>query len=66
MDESDFLIHTTQLLGNKVGGFWIGLYRNVDGNILFSIIYLQGNLFLSMVPFYEVCFQKHELTMDDA
>uniref|UniRef100_A0A8C2SYC1 Macrophage mannose receptor 1-like n=1 Tax=Coturnix japonica TaxID=93934 RepID=A0A8C2SYC1_COTJA len=29
-DESDFLIHTIQLLGNKVGGFWIGLYRNVD------------------------------------
>ncbi|XP_051465466.1 macrophage mannose receptor 1-like isoform X2 [Apus apus] len=31
MDESDFLIHTIQPLGNKVGGFWIGLYRNVDG-----------------------------------
>ncbi|NXC68370.1 MRC1 protein, partial [Anhinga anhinga] len=34
MDESDFLIHTIQPLGNKVGGFWIGLYRNVDGNWL--------------------------------
>ncbi|XP_031470280.1 macrophage mannose receptor 1-like [Phasianus colchicus] len=30
VDESDFLIHTIQLLGNKVGGFWIGLYRNMD------------------------------------
>ncbi|XP_074013799.1 macrophage mannose receptor 1-like [Numenius arquata] len=34
MDESDFLIHTIQPLGNKVGGFWIGLYRNVDGQWL--------------------------------
>ncbi|XP_053915277.1 macrophage mannose receptor 1 isoform X1 [Cuculus canorus] len=33
-DESDFLIHTIQPLGNKVGGFWIGLYRNVDGQWL--------------------------------
>ncbi|OXB84687.1 UNVERIFIED_CONTAM: hypothetical protein H355_001164 [Colinus virginianus] len=30
VDESDFLIHTIQPLGNKVGGFWIGLYRNGD------------------------------------
>nr|XP_009671984.1 PREDICTED: macrophage mannose receptor 1-like [Struthio camelus australis] len=29
VDESDFLMHTVQPLGNKVGGFWIGLYRNV-------------------------------------
>nr|XP_047917806.1 macrophage mannose receptor 1-like isoform X1 [Anser cygnoides] len=30
VDESDFLIHMIQPLANKVGGFWIGLYRNVD------------------------------------
>ncbi|XP_050184740.1 macrophage mannose receptor 1-like isoform X1 [Myiozetetes cayanensis] len=34
MDESDFLVHTIQPLGNKEGGFWIGLYQNVDGQWL--------------------------------
>ncbi|XP_027514430.1 macrophage mannose receptor 1-like [Corapipo altera] len=34
MDESDFLIHAIQPLGNKEGGFWIGLYQNVDGQWL--------------------------------
>lgn len=31
MDESHFLTHKIQPLGNKVGGFWIGLYKNVEG-----------------------------------
>uniref|UniRef100_A0A8C0UYT6 Macrophage mannose receptor 1-like n=1 Tax=Cyanistes caeruleus TaxID=156563 RepID=A0A8C0UYT6_CYACU len=34
MDESHFLTHKIQPLGNKVGGFWIGLYRNVEGQWL--------------------------------
>ncbi|XP_054027247.1 macrophage mannose receptor 1 [Dryobates pubescens] len=34
IDESDFLIHAIHPLGNKVGGFWIGLYQNVDGQWL--------------------------------
>uniref|UniRef100_A0A8C3EKU1 Uncharacterized protein n=1 Tax=Corvus moneduloides TaxID=1196302 RepID=A0A8C3EKU1_CORMO len=34
MDESHFLTHKIQPLGNKVGGFWIGLYQNVEGQWL--------------------------------
>uniref|UniRef100_A0A8C3XBH0 Mannose receptor C-type 1 n=1 Tax=Cyanoderma ruficeps TaxID=181631 RepID=A0A8C3XBH0_9PASS len=34
MDESHFLTHRIQPLGNKVGGFWIGLYKNVEGQWL--------------------------------
>ncbi|RMC04928.1 hypothetical protein DUI87_18104 [Hirundo rustica rustica] len=34
MDESHFLTHKIQPLGNKVGGFWLGLYQNVEGQWL--------------------------------
>ncbi|XP_032929413.1 macrophage mannose receptor 1-like [Catharus ustulatus] len=33
-DESHFLTNKIQPLGNKVGGFWIGLYQNVEGQWL--------------------------------
>ncbi|XP_058675062.1 macrophage mannose receptor 1-like isoform X1 [Ammospiza caudacuta] len=33
-DESHFLTRKIQPLGNKVGGFWIGLYQNVEGQWL--------------------------------
>ncbi|KAM3680014.1 macrophage mannose receptor 1-like isoform 1-T1 [Ammospiza maritima maritima] len=33
-DESHFLTRKIQPLGNKVGGFWMGLYQNVEGQWL--------------------------------
>lgn len=38
MDESHFLTHKIQPLGNKVGGFWIGLYQNVEGMSYFQFL----------------------------
>lgn len=38
MDESHFLTHKIQPLGNKVGGFWIGLYQNVEGMSKFQFL----------------------------
>ncbi|XP_067863183.1 macrophage mannose receptor 1 [Heptranchias perlo] len=32
--ESNFLLHTTEMMADKASSFWIGMYRNVEGDWL--------------------------------
>lgn len=34
LDESNFLIEHADLYASKISGFWIGIYRNVNGNYI--------------------------------
>ncbi|NXM95027.1 MRC1 protein, partial [Sylvia borin] len=36
VDESNFLIEHADLYTSKTSGFWIGIYRNVDGQLLWQ------------------------------
>ncbi|NWR09216.1 MRC1 protein, partial [Paradoxornis webbianus] len=36
LDESNFLIEHADLYASKTSGFWIGLYRNVNGQLLWQ------------------------------
>ncbi|NWY42013.1 MRC1 protein, partial [Sylvia atricapilla] len=36
VDESNFLIEHADLYASKTSGFWIGIYRNVDGQLLWQ------------------------------
>ncbi|NXQ44766.1 MRC1 protein, partial [Catharus fuscescens] len=36
LDESNFLIEHADLYASKISGFWIGIYRNVNGQLLWQ------------------------------
>ncbi|NXU65752.1 MRC1 protein, partial [Horornis vulcanius] len=36
LDESNFLIEHADLYSSKTSGFWIGIYRNVNGQLLWQ------------------------------
>ncbi|NXD36089.1 MRC1 protein, partial [Copsychus sechellarum] len=36
LDESNFLIEHADLYASKISGFWIGMYRNVNGQLLWQ------------------------------
>ncbi|NXS32044.1 MRC1 protein, partial [Pomatostomus ruficeps] len=56
LDESNFLIEHADLYASKTSGFWIGIYRNVNGQLLW-----QDNSALDFANWGEGQPSEHEL-----